>query len=412
MFNFAYQLELLLTAAKPPLYLSEKTINRQGPRYICLEGKPGGWLFRFLLSLIGLAPAPRKVEVYSDRIEYSVNAKWFQSKDKITFSTICSTGHQFFRFPHFLILAWICFIYGVLSLIPLFSGESAKSSGSYSRYAPPPSPILADAVQTLDAPEVESAADSSSSYSSRLSKPQRSSSSSGGDVHINAASLVISIICFIAGAIFLWLYFKVQRFIIYVYTNCGKGMLFAFQPRKSFIFAPKDAINISLEDVGSLMNLLGYLIESNKASRITTPVFSNPAQSSSTGGGRQHIAYPVHGGSLSGEQDIVQNNVQVPSSVIQNETEVDEQECEKYINRCLSEYHCSNVNELVRCKRQLSKSVYFQHAIQYASPKRKKQLLEIQGIQEERRMKSRIFAGLAILILILVIVGLVVHARN
>ena len=157
------------------------------------------------------------MEVYSDRIEYSVNAKWFQSKDKITFSTICSTGHQFFRFPHFMIAAWLCFIYGVLTLIPLFQSD--------------------DDVATM--------------------------------LIVTGVGLIF------AGLIFFWLYFKVQRFIIYVYTNCGKGMLFAFQPRKSFILAPQDAIDTTLEDVDSIMEILSSLIESNKASRIAAPCSSN-----------------------------------------------------------------------------------------------------------------------------------------
>ena len=373
MFNFAYQLELLLTAAKPPLYLSEKTINRQGPRYICLEGKPGGWLFRFLLSLIGLAPAPRKVEVYSDRIEYSVNAKWFQSKDKITFSTICSTGHQFFRFPHFLILAWLCFIYGVLTLIPLFQSD--------------------DDVATM--------------------------------LIVTGVGLIF------AGLIFFWLYFKVQRFIIYVYTNCGKGMLFAFQPRKSFILAPQDAIDTTLEDVDSIMNFLAELIESNKASQRNVFSSSLPAQTprAQKTAYAQNIAqrpasqpFFASGQSVADSEGFSQSSAD-QSSFSLNQTQSSpaiqaslEVKYNDYLKKCLDQLGCSHISELVNSKTPLSQVFWFKKAMEVASPDSKQKLTDIQNAQKEKidkaKTKSNIILIIAVLLVILFIVGIVLYATN
>jgi len=407
MFNFAYQLELLLTAAKPPLYLSEMTVNRQGPRYICLEGKPGGWLFRFLLSLIGLAPAPRKIEVFDDRIEYSVNAKWFQSKEKITFSTICSTGHQFFRFPHFLILAWICIIYGVLSLLPLFKSNDSIDN-SYSVHAPS-GPITAQIASysyrdwdddDYYSPKAEEAATASSSPLIQRAHDDADSKGHG--------FVIISILLFIAAAIFFWLYHKVQRYIIYAYSNCGKGMLFAFQPRRSFIFAPKDAINTSLGEVEKMMDYLSSLIEANKAAQ-GAPAFSSVPYSA------QNVVSPVRTASA-------QNSEGVPSpapvgptmeqSVRDGTSEVNEQEFEKYLGKCLTQYGCSDIHELAKCKLPLAESLYFKKALKYAPPNRKKQLLEIQQTQEDKRAQSRIYIVIAFFILVLVIVGLVLHAKS
>ena len=427
MFNFAYQLELLLTAAKPPLYLSEMTVSKQGPRYICLEGKPGGWLFRFLLSLIGLAPAPRKIEVFDDRIEYSVNAKWFQSKEKITFSTICSTGHQFFRFPHFLILAWICIIYGVHSLLPLFKSDDS-SDHSYSAYAPS-SPITAQIAAYSDSAHAPSGPikEQKTSYSYRdwddddyhSSKAQNAaeavSSPSTHGAHDDADSkghgfVIISILLFIAAAIFFWLYHKVQRYIIYAYSNCGKGMLFAFQPRRSFIFAPKDAINTSLGEVEKMMDFLGSLIEANKAAKVA-PAFSSVPYSA------QNVVSPVQTASA-------QNSEGVPSpaaapvgptmeqSVQAGTSEVNEQEYEKYLGKCLNQFGCSHIYELAKCKSPLSESLYFKKALKYAPPNRKKQLLEVQRTQEDKRSQSRIYIVIAFFVLVLVIVGLVLHAKR
>ena len=428
MFNFAYQLELLLTAAKPPLYLSEMTIDRNGPRYIRLEGKPGGWLFRFLLSLIGMAPAPRKVEVYNDRIEYCVFAKWFQSKDKIMFSTICSTGHQFIRFPHFLFAAWCCIIYGILTMIPLFKTK--------------------DEVPTV---------------------------------------LIVTCIGFVvAGLIFLWLYFKVQRYIIYAYTNCGKGMLFAFKPRKSFILAPRDSINTTLEDVDSLMNFLAELIDANKAARITPSVPQPAVQIVSPKAGAGPLFAPSRGAQTSvrnnerfqsrgaqlsvrdsdrfqsrGAQSPADDNdrfqsrgaqspaddsdqsqtseikftpfapeaqdapddpplsfdelINLRSNVSQYApdnppplSDVDEEKCEKCLNQCLQEFGFENIEDLVYSKTPLSRSVSFQKAIKFAPPERKNQLQEIQKIQERKNKKNSLYCYLA-LIGFLILLGFLVR---
>lgn len=418
MFNFAYQLELLLTAAKPPLYLSEMTVSKQGPRYICLEGKPGGWLFRFLLSLIGLAPAPRKIEVFDDRIEYSVNAKWFQSKEKITFSTICSTGHQFFRFPHFLILAWICIFYGVLSLLPLFKSDDS-SDHSYSAYAPS-SPITAqiasyghrgwdddDYYSSTDSVAESAVSGGEVAESGRYSSKRSHSDDADSEGH---GFVIISILLFIAAAIFFWLYHKVQRYIIYAYSNCGKGMLFAFQPRRSFIFAPKDAINTSLGEVEKMMDFLGSLIEANKAAKVA-PAFSSVPYSA------QNVVSPVQTASA-------QNSEGVPSpaaapvgptmaqSVQAGTSEVNEQEYEKYLGKCLNQFGCSHIYELAKCKSPLSESLYFKKALKYAPPNRKKQLLEVQRTQEDKRAQSRIYIVIAFFVLVLVIVGLVLYAKR
>ena len=414
MFNFAYQLELLLTAAKPPLYLSEMTVDKKGPCYICLEGKPGGWLFRFLLSLIGLAPAPRKVEVFNDRIEYSVNAKWFQSQEKITFSTICSTGHQFFRFPHFLILAWICIIYGVLSLLPLF--KSDDSGDSYSAYAPS-SPITAQAYSYRDwddddyysSASAETAVESADRYSSKRSRHADADSEGHGFV-------IVSIILFVAAAIFFWLYYKVQRYIIYAYTNCGKGMLFAFQPRMSFIFAPRDAINTSLGEVKAMMDFLSDLIEANKASQGASACYSAPGIVSPV----RNDPPPADDNAFSGQMDPEQNTAGYPTPLrpsvaqtIQSRTPVvDEQECEKYLEKCLKQFGCSSIYELAKCKSPLSTSLYFNKALKYAPPERKKQLQEVQRTQEDKRAQSRIYIAIAFFVLILAIVAFIIHARS
>jgi len=368
MFNFAYQLELLLTAAKPPLYLSEMTVNRQGPRYICLEGKPGGWLFRFLLSLIGLAPAPRKVEVYNDRIEYSVIAKWFQSKEKITFSTICSTGHQFFRFPHFLFLAWLCFIYGVFLLIPLFQSDSDD---------------------------------------------------------VSAMLIIICIGCFVVGFIMLWLYFKVQRYIIYAYTNCGKGMLFAFQPRKSFILPPPGSIDITLEDVNSFMNLLGDLIEANKSSRETAFLSSAPYPAQSIVSPAQSISQGMNANAspeqTAGAQNTEQNvahQTAARSSFIPGQMPnfatiqppppvVDEQKSNEFLNKCLNQYGFSDINELVKCKTPLSESLNFQKALNFAPPTRKQKLMDIQKEQKILLDKAKTRSAIYIAIAVLAVLGLI-----
>ena len=401
MFNFAYQLELLLTAAKPPLYLSEMTINKQGPRYVRLEGKPGGWLLRKLLSLIGLVTAPRTVEVYGDRIENSLDSKWFQSKDKITFSTICSTGYQFFRFPHFLILAWLCFIYGVLSLIPLFNSEN-------------------------------------------------------GDVAI--MSIVICIALFVAGFIFLWLYFKVQRFIIYAYTNCGKGVLFAFQPRKSFIFAPADAIDVTLEKVNAMMELLSSLIDASKSTkyspapgfpqtaspRLTQRVPSNQSAaketktsdfSRQTGGEQKGKTASEPNAVPLQEEDKRDSGDEADLSLADKELThdpwsaqfqepcIDEAKSEEYLKKCLEESvkiqnsflgttaSCTDINELIGIKAPLTKSDNFQKAIRYATPERKIKLLDIQNAQTERlkkeKMKCLIFGAIVFVIVLVVVINLI-----
>ena len=330
MFNFAYQLELMLNAAKPPLYLSEKTVNRRGPLFVKLHGRPGGFFFQKILSLFGLAPASRTLEVYSDRIEYSLVSKWFQSSEKVTFSTICSMGHQFFRFPHFLILAWLSFIYAIIFIV---NGINAAS-------------------------------------------------------HDNTSVLpfILAIVLIIAGFIFLYLYFKCKRFVIFAYTNCGKGILFTIQPESSFIFKPEGAVDFTNEDVVDIVNFIGQLVDRNKSSSVSiqaAPVqyAATPATAASPTQNTAATAAPAAAPATAQAAPATAQAAPVVESVSRYNSE-------DSLAQCMIKKNVPNENDLANCLEPLVDDPDFQDAISLARPERQAQLLKIQYRQAETFMKD------------------------
>ena len=341
MFNFAYQLELMLNAAKPPLYLSEKMVNRRGPLFVKLHGRPGGFFFQKLLSLFGLAPASRTIEVYSDRIEYSLVSKWFQSSEKVTFSTICSMGHQFFRFPHFLILAWLSFIYAVLSIV-----QGIKNAS---------------------------------------------------DDNASALPFVIAVVLIIAGIIFLYLYFKCKRFVIFAYTNCGKGILFTIQPKSSFIFKPEGAVDFSNDDIIDIVNFIGELVDRNKASSVsihTAPIqnvpgtpatAAAPMQSTSSVSATAPVTAQVSASAAAPGAAPTTATAQGSVPIVETVSRYNAEDC---LSKCLKKKDLSHENDLVYQSEPLSDDPDFQDALSLAQPIRQAQLLGIQYLQAEQFLKE------------------------
>ena len=268
MFNIAYKLELLLTAARP-LYLSKKTINGEGPCFISLEGRPGGRLFRTILSLFGMAPAPQKVEVYRNRIEYGVDSLWFKEKDRIEFSSVCSSGYQFFRCFLFLLLFWICLFYGGVTMYNAANGGSDQTEQAVSN----------DGYDLEDLEDEYGLEGMEDGYGRDAMKSNKDGVPTG--------QLIWGAILLLSGFLFLFLYRKVQCYVIYVYTNCGKGILFAFQPRNSFVIPPGDAVDVSFDEIASMMDYLNALIDAGKASYLPAGSASKPVPAS---------AFPAPGG--------------------------------------------------------------------------------------------------------------------